>query len=329
MQGGSVQERSLSPRSIYFGERLTWECSELLANESFPQGSPGFKSIGIEKNGPLRLARSLYGLRAPDIEYANGYTMKNTYDTWLHLVEKYRHCNLTYTSDTLPALAGLARKFQKELNDEYLAGLWRTDILRGLLWLRCVEQCCKIADRLLDTYRGNSIIDTSLMLLTKRITADACIKAPSWSWAAADLAVKFMHLGDMHSPRTESFVAEVHSVIVTATSTITGPISHGCLTLSAILRPNKNMLIDAGAHSGFETFYYSGIPSCMDSVFLVMTYRTATEPISTRVRGLIVKATGNPDEYRRVGAFQLDPVERSEFADLDFENPEKQRITIV
>lgn len=157
LRNGSVQERSLSPRSIYFDEQLTWECAELLANESFPQGSPGPKINGFERNKPLRLASLLYGMTNPSTEYADGMVIKHTYRTWLYMVETYRHCHLTYTSDTLPALAGLARKFQVELGDKFFVGLWWKDIIRGLLWSRCVEHCRRIAYRPLETYRGMSI----------------------------------------------------------------------------------------------------------------------------------------------------------------------------
>lgn len=120
-----------------------------------------------------------------------------------------------------------------------------------------------------------------------------------------------------------------------------GPITAGYLAISGILVPNKHFPIDSSAHYGFEACYGStfeaydweldetGVPGCMDSLFLILTYRTVPPRTLTRVRGLIVKPTGNPDEYRRVGSFELDPMERSEFEGLDFENPVKQRITIV
>lgn len=38
--GWIMQERILSPQSIYFDRQLLWECSELLACEYFPTGAP-------------------------------------------------------------------------------------------------------------------------------------------------------------------------------------------------------------------------------------------------------------------------------------------------
>jgi hypothetical protein len=46
----------------------------------------------------------------------------------------YSKASLTHTEDKLPALSGLAKVFMLHLDDQYVAGLWRGDILRGVLW---------------------------------------------------------------------------------------------------------------------------------------------------------------------------------------------------
>lgn len=157
-RGWILQERLLSPRSVYFGEQLTWECPELLANEVFPRGSPSKRLINPwNLNSPLRLVTLLERQRLEHIEYANGLNINDAYRTWLYLVENYRHCKLTFQTDALPALSGLASSFQDVLKDHYLAGLWRQDLIRGLLWNRCLRHCRgKIAARRPTQYRGKS-----------------------------------------------------------------------------------------------------------------------------------------------------------------------------
>jgi hypothetical protein len=54
----------------------------------------------------------------------------------MRLVETFSHCNLTYESDYLLALSGLAKHFIQEFDDEYLVGIWRKDIFHQLLWYR-------------------------------------------------------------------------------------------------------------------------------------------------------------------------------------------------
>ncbi|KAH6998817.1 heterokaryon incompatibility protein-domain-containing protein [Ilyonectria sp. MPI-CAGE-AT-0026] len=42
--------------------------------------------------------------------------------------------NLTYESDIFPALSGLASRISALLKDGYMAGLWRSNLVEGLLW---------------------------------------------------------------------------------------------------------------------------------------------------------------------------------------------------
>ncbi|CAA9956867.1 hypothetical protein PTMSG1_00475 [Pyrenophora teres f. maculata] len=53
--------------------------------------------------------------------WAQGYTIK-----LLHA--------LSFSSDQPPAMPGLAHDFREKLDDEYLAVLWKDDMIRGLLW---------------------------------------------------------------------------------------------------------------------------------------------------------------------------------------------------
>ena len=66
--------------------------------------------------------------------------------------------NLTYSKDKLPALSGLARCISKTRpGDQYLAGVWKSEIPGNLLW--GVE---------------------------KDSTRPSTYRAPSWSWASVD-----------------------------------------------------------------------------------------------------------------------------------------------
>jgi hypothetical protein len=64
-------------------------------------------------------------------------------EQWRTIVEEYTDCELTFNSDKLIALAGISARHQMLLNHQhegkigeglYLAGLWGSDILSGLLW---------------------------------------------------------------------------------------------------------------------------------------------------------------------------------------------------
>jgi len=54
---------------------------------------------------------------------------------WYEVVETYMDESVTHDSDKLAAIAGLANGFQDQgWCQEYIAGLWKEDLLRGLLW---------------------------------------------------------------------------------------------------------------------------------------------------------------------------------------------------
>jgi hypothetical protein len=57
-----------------------------------------------------------------------------TLSSWRELVKLYSKCDLTYTSDKLPAFADLARAYQEIIGDVYLAALWRSHLLHRLDW---------------------------------------------------------------------------------------------------------------------------------------------------------------------------------------------------
>jgi hypothetical protein len=44
--------------------------------------------------------------------------------------------NLTFQFDVLPAISGMAKLVHQFTGDLYLAGLWKSTLLAGLLWER-------------------------------------------------------------------------------------------------------------------------------------------------------------------------------------------------
>jgi hypothetical protein len=59
---------------------------------------------------------------------------------WYIVVAEYSKRDMTYDSDKLEALGGLANNFAKTSHaTDYAWGLWMTDLPRGLLWMRSVD----------------------------------------------------------------------------------------------------------------------------------------------------------------------------------------------
>jgi hypothetical protein len=106
-----------------------------------------------------------------DIGWREGVDLAGFVRKWHNLVTKYSSLSLTFNSDSLPALSGLAEAMQPSSSWKYLAGLWDKTLVRDLLW--CVPDV--------------------------RLTADSASLAeqrnPSWSWASTDHAVSYTSLG--------------------------------------------------------------------------------------------------------------------------------------
>ena len=64
----------------------------------------------------------------------NSTTGDEALDAWYRAVQEYSIKKLTFESDRLPALAGIAARVSKTLGLTYLAGIWKEDMARGLCW---------------------------------------------------------------------------------------------------------------------------------------------------------------------------------------------------
>jgi hypothetical protein len=133
----ALQERVLPSRTIHFGRRgAFWECRTTTANEFLPGGFPN------------KLGRGLLNERIRTEHFASW---------WSDVVRLYSKANLTYPSDKLPALCGIARRAYEERGGHYLAGLWQDEDIEAQLCWRAMMPHARPAWR-----------------------------APSWSWASVD-----------------------------------------------------------------------------------------------------------------------------------------------
>ncbi|KAK3360910.1 heterokaryon incompatibility protein-domain-containing protein [Lasiosphaeria ovina] len=98
---------------------------------------------------------------------------------WFSCIEEYSPRKLTFSTDKLPAVAGLAALFQFGLANagEYLAGLWSGYLVRCLSW------------------------EASGMESNR---ASAIYRAPSWSWAACDCGVTWAWESRQYDPSPAS-----------------------------------------------------------------------------------------------------------------------------
>lgn len=169
----AFQERLLSKRLLSYSSTLTWNCKGGYICEC---------GLGL-KADPLFKGPSYHGLELSYFERPDNPAFSRLMDRnprpsfdlhglwYSEIVHPYSQRELTRHSDRLPALSGVARKFHEKIpHDNYLAGIWRQDIARGLWWTTTTSGYGAPGGRLPeDGYR-----------------------APSWSWASVEGSISFL-----------------------------------------------------------------------------------------------------------------------------------------
>ncbi|RBR23746.1 uncharacterized protein FIESC28_03451 [Fusarium coffeatum] len=204
-RGWVFQEWFLSPRILYFGRhQLIWECRTLHRCEVFPGGVPGYQS-------PKQMSMEM----VPSTRTENQMPDDKA-GLWVDLINQYTKCNLTFPSDRLNAMAGIAKLFEEVTGDQYVAGLWKSRFIELLDW--AVVICSAPPSR---KYR-----------------------APSWSWAHVGGAVEVHNLtvdtstSQQNTIKHKSLLAELVSVeVVTQTQDKMSTVLSGIAVLKARIVP--------------------------------------------------------------------------------------------
>lgn len=172
-RGWCLQERELSPRVLHFTrDRMLWECRECMAEED--KREMASKAQAAEKR-----AAHLSSLRVMDDQGL--HTVSSTQNRllthipkWDVLAEAYSRRRLSVQVDKLLAISGLAASLSRlRPEDEYLAGVWRGSLLKGLCWIPVRSESPPMVGA------GD----------WPPAATDPGI--PSWSWASHDGEVKF------------------------------------------------------------------------------------------------------------------------------------------
>ncbi|GAB1317117.1 hypothetical protein MFIFM68171_07327 [Madurella fahalii] len=149
------QERILSRRTIHFGtSEIMWECRSCYHCEcgmiapttaltsATPTATP-MEDITVEdlalSDNYLANQPSLGDISVPRKAVLSkicsaGVSTIDVFNFWMQTVSEYSLLDLTWESDRLVALGGIARKVQQAMGFTYLAGIWLEDLPRSLLW---------------------------------------------------------------------------------------------------------------------------------------------------------------------------------------------------
>jgi len=180
------QERVLGSRVLHFTrDELIFECISSLSCECGALADFSDDWILPARNfvssRHLQDASSDLQGYAPTLGNLPELTMQNLiakgfsiFAEWYDLASEYSEKQITRSTDWLPALAGLATKWEGPKTGNYLSGLWSKDLLRGLSWES----------------------------LAPEINENSVYIAPSWSWASTQRPVHWIQ----KFPRSKYFV---------------------------------------------------------------------------------------------------------------------------
>jgi hypothetical protein len=293
----AIQEKFLAPRTLFLcGRQMFWECYELTACEEYPGGMPYLydrdsirDSASAWGNSRMQAFGNSIDSHIPferrDVSYK-----KAMWSLWADTVSVYSLCELTYASDKLIALSGVAKIMAQVLEDEYCAGLWRSRLVTELYWSRVLGTEQPLPPPDLNTYR-----------------------APSWSWATYDGPIYNWEADDtsLQTPLVDIIQCDVK----TATSDRTGAVVSGALRLSGWL---ATLQIHETAGGGRDLFF-DGIQwrgsrqRAITTDYEVQSSRIHCLALFVRnyvngfsVDGLLLVPTGAVvGQFRRVGIFSF------------------------
>lgn len=325
-RGWTFCEGLFSKRRVYFGKNtIHWSCRSFYASE-LSNGLEGAEEDNlrtlIEEHDPLMV--------------------------WYTQLLEYSMRNLSRSQDRLPAISPLAQVIADMTGDEYLAGLWRSDLHVGLLWYA-------------SDFEGPIIIPEEKE--TRYI-------APSWSWLARARNAEISHYVLTH--KTQSLLTIIEAGITLDGINPYGRVSNGFINVQGQIcklpgdpfykaayesRTNYQEIktaqgryigecsldldeSDMDDHGDYQLQMIG--PRAQEFVLLVVreglclkgTMSRAGKDISEKdaclaVSGLVLipSGRGNPAEYCRMGIFQSPPIEDG--GKRFFETCETHTITII
>jgi hypothetical protein len=193
----TLQESALSRRAIYFGtNQMLWKCREHAATAHEPW-------LNVEDSVHQSLDEADLGSGRIDA----------VPEHWWDLVEDFVQRQLTFESDKLPALSGLARDFQAlYVGSRYYAGLWSQFLPGMLLW----------GTPDVEARRHSSYV------------------APTWSWASLNLSdIERVH----HLHRDYNAVSHEHDpTVAMASTTLKYEDPYGAITDGFIVLSNASVV---------------------------------------------------------------------------------------
>jgi hypothetical protein len=212
-RGWVFQERIFSNRILHFTQNeIFWRCNSSSSSESGTHCISRGAGRGFPSDWIRSYLQNPKPQGGPRDELGGGYTFM--YALWGHAVRDFTAKDLTFPSDRLPAMAGIAAAMSIILpDDEYIAGAWSGSLTRLLGWF--VEARARAAE-----------------------TSKWVAGAPSWSWASVSAPISWLDNtgGRKEFQRPTWYLDHISEL---ATKSPFGPLSSSRLKVKGRILPGK------------------------------------------------------------------------------------------
>ena len=298
-----VQERILAPRTVYFTARkIYFACCKKMTSDVDPCSLIGYNGFNEDLVNIWTRNRPALAPHSPKLDFC----LKH----WKRVVQQYTHGQLSFESDKLVAIAGLAKHMQRTClipNITYLAGLWSFELIDWLMWRRS------------KTLRS--------------LARPKAYRAPSWSWASVEGEVEwkpdrssYEKFGtanfEMRTSPTSNqlYGASIVEARTSPTSDPFGSVHEGYIRIRGhfcnwrdgtrtpwrrIRRPDLSWDVvthrddreDTLANPDEIMFFILRVEGSVES--------TSTNPLDRNVEGLVLEHTRDKKgQYKRIGGFE-------------------------
>jgi len=226
-------------------------------------------------------------------------------DHWLGIAENFSVKDLTFESDKLPALSGMASYFCQRHGQEYFAGLLSGSIAEGLLWR---------------PYSHGSLSRPIEYI------------APTWSWTSLKGRIKIVAplQSSRGSPRSKHVIEDIKFELLPEGNNPYGRLKGGRMKITGLMmkaemcRENDNanllMRLRVGARSlaqfVLDLAEFAPAPLSVEEVACLYV-------LEDEENVLVLRKSRNLEEYERIGIATVDP------AWFHNGGAKKERITIV
>ena len=173
-----LQERLMPLRVLsYRQQEMTWECKEAQGCECYGLDEDEFNYE--VKTWERELYHELIS-KASGNKKSDPSICDSIFRWWIGGLETVTSRSLTYESDRLAAISGVAASVHAATGSEYLAGIWKNDIYNGLRW---------------------QVRPTNLAKKTVETSVPPVPRAPSWSWSSINAVIMPPGGRDNRTPR--------------------------------------------------------------------------------------------------------------------------------